>query len=915
MSADTATAPPTVVTSQFKRPELKKRQSANRLLLGACPEQTTDDTSHTLFSSAAIANLMDKINMQLVSDVASKKKDQLYGSYHNIEYTYPTIPTFPKFSDTPQSEHDSLLAQYFEACCLPVNWADTATEEQILDRERKGTLLDSILEYLTTQQSLPEDRPTPLFPQSLWHLVRKFVETNIIRELPPTNPIVAASLEYDEDDPVLERAWPHLQQCYEIFLLFILSPDVDPKISRTTTVDVNLVTSLFTLFASDDPRERDYIKSTIHRIYARYASHRPLLRRLMSQSAESVVTTNDRLNGLPEVLKIMLSIIAGLTVPIKQEYQSLFHHTLLQLHTPTTLPLFHKQLSQAVCLYLTKDPTLFIPLVSFLLRTWPKVHSAKETLLLDEISDAIGSVGAAELIAMDAVQQTSQSAPSSQSSTPKPTGSGPRLKVRHPLLTKLFEQISLSATSLQFQVAEKALTLFTLQPVIDLMTGLKMEVFPMLFTALHSSARTHWNGSVRDLSFSVLKLMDETDSILFAGCAGNKKDTHNNKTAQEVRRKWERTELVAKMNIEHAQQAALKVNANMKEEDAHAIEDAQLLWWDAEQDDVKDVMRNIIQNSNLSSSLQQTILHHTKKLNRTRSSHSHSPSHAFISPLPSPSPPNDNQPSPRLPHYSRLSTTSPTPHSALIEDLSDGEEMPITIMVRKSTGPAPARRGVRRKSLLPVGVAKEAIQELQTYQPIDGELDTQFYKVEENEKEETGLKSPVGGEETKLETDHPLGEKKGSGITKRRRAAVTPSGSPKASSQASPKEEKRELEKDDKSEKQKRPKPSPVEKKDDEPQLLCPSPLKTVTYTLTDFEEKKEDDKKAEEESHKSLPRKGSTLLSPSPKVKTIQTVGLVKRKSTTTPISSPKPTGVVKKKEEKSSQVNPEVRKEKKKT
>ena len=34
----------------------------------------------------------------------------------------------------------------------------------------------------------------------------------------------------EDDEPSLERAWPHLQIVYEFFLRFVVSNDVDPKI-------------------------------------------------------------------------------------------------------------------------------------------------------------------------------------------------------------------------------------------------------------------------------------------------------------------------------------------------------------------------------------------------------------------------------------------------------------------------------------------------------------------------------------------------------------------------------------------------------------------------------------------------------------------------------------------------------------
>jgi serine/threonine-protein phosphatase 2A regulatory subunit B' len=36
----------------------------------------------------------------------------------------------------------------------------------------------------------------------------------------------------EEDEPMLEPSWPHLQLVMEFFLRFVVSSDVDPRIAR-----------------------------------------------------------------------------------------------------------------------------------------------------------------------------------------------------------------------------------------------------------------------------------------------------------------------------------------------------------------------------------------------------------------------------------------------------------------------------------------------------------------------------------------------------------------------------------------------------------------------------------------------------------------------------------------------------------
>ena len=62
------------------------------------------------------------------------------------------------------------------------------------------------------------------------------VAANIFRALPA--PRVVAS--EDEDEPILELAWPHLQIVYEFFLRFVVSHDVDKAVFMTRGVQIGI---------------------------------------------------------------------------------------------------------------------------------------------------------------------------------------------------------------------------------------------------------------------------------------------------------------------------------------------------------------------------------------------------------------------------------------------------------------------------------------------------------------------------------------------------------------------------------------------------------------------------------------------------------------------------------------------------
>ena len=73
---------------------------------------------------------------------------------------------------------------------------------------------------------------------------------------------------------------------------------------------------------SEDPRERDYLKTILHRIYGKFMAHRAFIRRTIRDTFFSFVYETDRFNGIGELLEILGSIINGFALPLKNEHVS-----------------------------------------------------------------------------------------------------------------------------------------------------------------------------------------------------------------------------------------------------------------------------------------------------------------------------------------------------------------------------------------------------------------------------------------------------------------------------------------------------------------------------------------------------------------------------------------------------------------
>lgn len=200
----------------------------------------------------------------------------------------------------------------------------------------------------------------------------------------------------EEDEPVLEPSWPHLQVMYEFFLRFVVSAEVNAKVAKKH-VDQKFCLKLVELFDSEDPRERDYLKTILHRIYGKFMSHRSFIRKTIQYVFYRFIYETERHNGIAELLEILGSIINGFAMPLKREHLQFLTRALVPLHKPKCVALYHQQLSYCVTQYVEKDPDTSVPIVTGLVKFWPWATSAKTVLFLNELEEILELMGPDQL--------------------------------------------------------------------------------------------------------------------------------------------------------------------------------------------------------------------------------------------------------------------------------------------------------------------------------------------------------------------------------------------------------------------------------------------------------------------------------------------------------------------------------------
>lgn len=391
-------------------------------------------------------------------------------SLHDRVCILQSVHTYFFHSETPPSERPQLFIRKLHQCRVVFDFNDASSE--LKGKQIKAATLHEMLEYITTQRGVITENVYPEVVTMVcssdcltWrkgHLLYSQFSTNLFRSIPPPVNPTGDAFDPEEDEPVLELAWPHLQIVYEFFLRFVESPDFNIHLAKRY-IDQPFVLNLLELFDSEDPRERDFLKTTLHRIYGKFLNLRAFIRRSINNVFFQFIYETERHNGIAELLEILGSIINGFALPLKEEHKTFLTRVLIPLHKVKSLSLYHPQLAYCVVQFLEKDPSLAEEVMMGLLKYWPKVNSPKEVMFLHEVEEVLDATDQVEF-----------------------------QKIQIPL----FHQLARCINSQHFQVAERALLYWNNEYVVNLMSDNLLVVLPIVFPALYTNSKAHWNRSV-----------------------------------------------------------------------------------------------------------------------------------------------------------------------------------------------------------------------------------------------------------------------------------------------------------------------------------------------------------------------------------------------------------------------------------
>lgn len=133
------------------------------------------------------------------------------------------LEKLPSFHEVPTANRQDLFVQKLDQCNIIFDFNDASLDMK--SKEVKREALHELLDYVANNRNV--------ITEPLYAKVIKMFATNLFRPIPPPMVNYGEAFDPEEDEPVFEVAWPHLQVVYEFFLRFIESPDFNTNIAKS----------------------------------------------------------------------------------------------------------------------------------------------------------------------------------------------------------------------------------------------------------------------------------------------------------------------------------------------------------------------------------------------------------------------------------------------------------------------------------------------------------------------------------------------------------------------------------------------------------------------------------------------------------------------------------------------------------
>ena len=422
----------------------------------------------------------------------------------------PSLPILSK-EKNPEKRKELLLSK-LELCCHVFDFSPTAQTSDPVQtaksKQAKTSALNDLIKFTTGKQ---EFMMPDVFPSYI-----KMISANLFRPLAPPDDPKAAPYDPEDDEPRLEPGWPHIELVYALLIKIVEHKSLNVEVALQT-LTVTFAERLINLFCAEDPRERDLLKTAVHRIYGRFMKLRVQIRSYFNKMLLAY-SFGRFFFGVAEVLEFLGCIINGFAVPLKEEHRDTLINVFLPLHRHKSMAVYHPQLAYCVSQFLSKAPDLVVHVLKYLFKYWPKSAAQKQVHLLNQVEGIVGVVED---------QEFNEVAPI------------------------VFAHLGKCIENTHFMISERALSVWNQEHMLDRMREVPDELYHLVGPSIYRNSKRHWSGVVHDANDRALQaLRDVSEDLFVEHCSDEVVSAVDEQAADIARReeKWAKIQAMAESN-------------------------------------------------------------------------------------------------------------------------------------------------------------------------------------------------------------------------------------------------------------------------------------------------------------------------------------------------------------------------------
>ena len=159
-------------------------------------------------------------------------------------------------------------------CMIALDYSDDQK-----DAKAKSERLEALQEM---QDLLSDSKSVSLYFLPNIELIFEMFQQNLFRPLnsfkKSSQKLEISETGKEDDESTSDPAWPYLQGIYELFLKVIVNETVDVKTLKVL-VTPGFIHNLLEIFNTEESREKKYLKTVLHRLYAKLIPRRKMIRK------------------------------------------------------------------------------------------------------------------------------------------------------------------------------------------------------------------------------------------------------------------------------------------------------------------------------------------------------------------------------------------------------------------------------------------------------------------------------------------------------------------------------------------------------------------------------------------------------------------------------------------------------------